>query len=200
MFAFALAAGSCVVPAAAAEMPQGIAYLYESVSIYPPKGNSMTICYGFVCRRRIDFEFTPADRKALGAIMAKGKASAAAERAAVQEAVVWWDKRLGPVLKTTTRIARADFRHRADATNYDCWDTTRNITSLLLLLQQWGHLRHHTVIEPKYRGNWLVGQTPHNTPVMKDRAGGGDWVVDMWTVAYAEKPQVMTVAEWMKED
>jgi hypothetical protein len=199
-FAMALLASAITTPAGAQEMPRGLAFLYESVSIYPPNGNSMTICYGFVCRRRIEFEFTAADKKAIDAIMAKGKASAAAERAAISDVVVWWDKRLGPILKTTTRIARADFRHNADATNYDCWDTTRNITSLLLLMQSWGSLRHHTVTEPKYRGNWLVWQTPHNTPVIKERSGGGEWVVDMWTVAYAEPPRVTTVAQWMKED
>jgi hypothetical protein len=199
-FAMALLASAITTPAGAQEMPRGLAFLYESVSIYPPNGNSMTICYGFVCRRRIEFEFTAADKKAIDAIMAKGKASAAAERAAISDVVVWWDKRLGPILKTTTRIARADFRHNADATNYDCWDTTRNITSLLLLMQSWGSLRHHTVTEPKYRGNWLVWQTPHNTPVIKERSDGGEWVVDMWTVAYAEPPRVTTVAQWMKED
>ena len=61
-------------------MLPGISALYESVSIYPPKDNLMTVCYGFVCRRRETFEFTAADRKALEAIMAKGKASAEAER------------------------------------------------------------------------------------------------------------------------
>ena len=181
-------------------MTPGVAALYESVSIYPPKGNSMTVCYGFVCRRRAEFDFTTADKRALEAIMAKGKASAAAERAAVQNAVVWWDKRLGPVLGTTTRVPRADFRHNADKSNYDCWDTTRNITSLLLLLQDWGYLRHHAVTDPRYRGNVLVLQTPHNTAVIKERAGGGEWAVDMWTVGYAQPPQVMTVAQWMTED
>jgi hypothetical protein len=194
------AATGFAAPAPAIEMPPGVSALYESVSIYPPNGNSMTVCYGFVCRRRLEFEFTPADRKALDAIMAKGKASAAAERAAVQNAVIWWDKRLGPILGTTIRLPRADFRHNADATNYDCWDTTRNITSLLLLLQDWGYLRHHTVTNPRYRGNVLVLQTPHNTPVIRERAGGGEWVVDMWTVGYAQPPQVMTVAQWMTED
>jgi hypothetical protein len=198
-FALTLAAGVCGF-AQATEMTPGVSALYESVSIYPPNGNSMTICYGFVCRRRLEFEFTAADKKALEAIMAKGKASAAAERAAVQNAVVWWDRRIGPILGTTIRLARADFRHNADATNYDCWDTTRNITSLLLLLRDWGYLRHHTVVNPRYRGNVLVLQTPHNTPVIKEKAGAGEWVVDMWTVAYAQPPQVMTVAQWMTED
>src|SRR5687767_7498556 len=63
-FALALAASVVVTPAGAQEIPRGIAFLYESVSIYPPNGNSMTICYGFVCRRRIEFEFTAADKKA----------------------------------------------------------------------------------------------------------------------------------------
>jgi hypothetical protein len=188
------------VAAPAAEMTPAVKALYESVSIYPPSGDLMTVCYGFVCRRRETFEFTAADKKALAAIMEKGKASAAAERAAVQNAVVWWDKRLGPVLGTTTRVPRADFRHRADASNYDCWDTTRNVTSLLLLMQDWGYLRHHTVTDPRYRGNVLVLQTPHNTSVIKERAGSGEWAVDMWTVGYAQPPQVMTVAQWLTED
>jgi hypothetical protein len=188
------------VAAPAAEMTPAVKALYESVSIYPPSGDLMTVCYGFVCRRRETFEFTAADKKALAAIMEKGKASAAAERAAVQNAVVWWDKRLGPVLGTTTRVPRADFRHRADASNYDCWDTTRNVTSLLLLMQDWGYLRHHTVTDPRYRGNVLVLQTPHNTAVIKEKLGHGEWVVDMWTVGYAQPPQVMTVAQWLTED
>lgn len=188
------------VPGAALELRPEIAKLYESVSVYPPNGNSMTVCYGFVCRRRELFDFTPADKKALAGIMGAGKASPTAERAAIQRAVVWFDKRLGPILGTSTRIARADFRHNADKSNYDCWDTTRNITALLVLMQDWGYLKHHTVTDPRYRGNVLVLQTPHNTPVIKEKAGGGEWVVDMWTVGYAQPPQVITVAQWMTED
>ncbi len=55
--ALTLAAGVCA-SAQATEMTPGVSALYESVSIYPPNGNSMTICYGFVCRRRLEFEFT----------------------------------------------------------------------------------------------------------------------------------------------
>ena len=133
-----MAAVGLAAPAFAIEMTPAQSALYESVSIYPPTGNFMTVCYGFVCRRRMEFEFTVADKKALDAIMAKGKASAAAERAAIQAAVVWWDKRMAPILGTSIRLPRADFRHRADETNYDCWDTTRNITGLLLLMQRLG--------------------------------------------------------------
>ena len=187
-------------PVRAAEMSSGIAQLYTSVSIYPPSATSMTVCYGFVCRRREILDFTAADRKALTQIMTAGRASAVTERAAVQKAVIWFDRRMGPILGTDKRVAKADFRYFDDKHNYDCWDTTRNTTSLLLVLQEWGLLKHHVVGDPRYRGNALVLQTPHNTPVLVDIATKVDWVVDLWPRGYLQPPDVMTVEQWVKED
>ena len=188
------------VPAKAIEMSDAVAQLYTSVSNYPPSANSMTVCYGFVCRRREILEFTAADRKALTQIMAAGRASAAAERAAVQKVVVWFDRRMGPILGTTRRVAKADFRYFDDKHNYDCWDTTRNTTSLLLVLREWGLLKHHAIGDPHYRGNTLVLQTPHNTAVLVERATKVEWVVDLWPRGYLQPPDVMTVQKWVKED
>ena len=188
------------VPAKAIEMSSAVAQLYTSVSIYPPSANSMTVCYGFVCRRREILDFTAADRRALTQIMAAGRASAAAERAAVQKVVVWFDRRMGPILGTTRRVAKADFRYFDDKHNYDCWDTTRNTTSLLLVLREWGLLKHHAIGDPHYRGNTLVLQTPHNTAVLVERATKVEWVVDLWPRGYLQPPDVMTVQKWVKED
>lgn len=182
------------------QMSRAVAELYSSVSIYPPSATSMTVCYGFVCRRRHVLDFTAGDRAALTAIMSAGRANAAAERAAVQKAVIWFDRRMGPILGTTRRVAKADFRHRDDAHNYDCWDTTRNTTSLLLVIRQWGLLKFHDIGDPKYRGNALVLQTPHNTAVLVDRATRVEWVVDLWTRSYLQPPDVMTAAKWVTED
>jgi hypothetical protein len=132
-------------------------------------------------------------------ILAAGKVSAVAERAAVQKAVIWFDRRLGPVIGTDKRIANADIRYFDDKHNFDCWDTTRNVTSLLLVLQEWGLLKHHTVGEPRYRGNALVLQTPHNTAVLQDRATRAEWAVDLWTRGYAQAPDVKPVDQWVKE-
>ena len=186
--------------AGAVEMSRAVADLYTSVSIYPPSATSMTVCYGFVCRRRYTLDFSAADRAALTGIMNGGRANAAAERAAVQKAVVWLDRRIGPVLGTDKRVAKADFRYRDDAHNFDCWDTTRNTTSLLLVMQQWGLFKFHSVGDPKYRGNALVLQTPHNTAVLVDRATRVEWVVDLWTRGYLQPPDVMTVTRWVTED
>ncbi|MGB3273129.1 MAG: hypothetical protein WBA66_09550 [Xanthobacteraceae bacterium] len=199
----ALIAGAVMVvlplmapPAGAVELPRGIAQLYSSVSILPPTARTMTVCYGFVCRRRAALDFGAADRGALTRILAAGRSSPVAERRAVQNAVVWFDRRMGPLIGTDKRVARADFRSGSDRANYDCWDTTRNVTSLLLVLRQWGLLRHHDVGEPRYRGNVLKMQTPHNTAVLVEKATGANWVVDMWTRAYAQAPEVMPAAQW----
>jgi hypothetical protein len=186
--------------AKAAELSREIAALYSTVSIYPPSATSMTVCYGFVCRRREMLDFGAADRKALTQIMAAGHASAAAERAAAQKAVIWFDRRMGPILGTDKRVAKADFRYFDDKHNYDCWDTTRNTTSLLLVLQDWGLLKYHAVGDPHYRGNALVLQTPHNTAVLVDRATKVEWVVDLWPRGYLQPPDVMTVEKWVTED
>jgi hypothetical protein len=195
---FALIAASS--PARAVELTAPIAALYSSVSIFPPSAKSMTVCYGFVCRRREILDFSAGDRSALTQIMAAGHASAAAERAAAQKAVIWFDRRMGPILGTNKRVAKADVRAMDDKHNYDCWDTTRNTTSLLLVLQEWGLFKYHTVGDPLYRGNALMLQLPHNTAVLIERASKVGWVVDMWPRGYAQPPDVMTAQRWSKED
>lgn len=187
-------------PALSVELSAPQAALYTTVSIFPPSDQRMTVCYGFVCRRREILDFTAGDHNELKQILATGRVSAVAERAAVQKAVIWFDRRMGPVIGTDKRIAKADFRYFDDKHNYDCWDTTRNTTSLLLVLQEWGLLKYHTVGDPHYRGNALVLQTPHNTAVLVERATKVEWTVDMWPRGYLQPPDVMTVEKWVTED
>ncbi len=195
-FGFAFAAQ----PAFTMQLTPQQSELYTSVSTSPPTASGMTVCYGFVCRRRVSLDFSAADQKALTQIMASGKANAIAERAAIQKAVLWFDRRMGPVIGTTTRVARADIRNRADANNYDCWDSTRNVSSLLLVMQEWGLLKHHTVGNPRYRGNILAMQLPHNTAVIVEKQSRIEWAVDMWTTKYLQPPDVMLVEQWLKEE
>jgi hypothetical protein len=199
VLAFGLTLLAGPLPAHSLELSAPQEALYSTVSIFPPSAQQMTVCYGFVCRRRVMLDFTAGDRSALTQIFAAGRVSAAAERAAVQKAVIWFDRRMGPVIGTEKRVAKADIRAMDDQHNYDCWDTTRNTTSLLLVLQEWGLFKYHTVGDPHYRGYTLL-QLPHNTAVLVDRATKVEWVVDMWPRSYAQPPDVMTVEKWVKED
>jgi hypothetical protein len=193
--------GSLALAAAteARELTPAQAHLYQSLSLTPPTADRMTVCYSFSCTRRWHLDFTAADRKRLTDLLAAGKASAEAERKAVQQAVIWFERRVGPIIGTDKRVANADIRTFDAAHNFDCFDTTRNTTSLLLVMQDWGLFKHHVVGDPQFRGNILLGQLPHNTAVLVDRTGV-PWVVDMWTRGYAEAPDVMTLERWMREN
>jgi hypothetical protein len=173
--------------------------MYSALSLSPPTADQMTVCYGFGCARRWRLDFTAADRRRLADLLAAGRSSAAAERKAVQQAVVWFDRRVGPLIGTNKRVPEADIRTLDAAHNFDCFDTTRNTTSLLLVLEEWKLFRHHAVSDPLYRGNVLRGQLPHNTAVLTDRATGIGWAVDMWHRGYGELPDVMPVEQWLNE-
>src|SRR5258708_24545517 len=97
------------LPAFAIELSAPQEALYTTVSIFPPSANSMTVCYGFVCRRREILDFTPGDRNALTQILAAGRASAAAGRAAGQKALVRFRPRLGPPHATDKRRRQKGF-------------------------------------------------------------------------------------------
>jgi hypothetical protein len=185
---------------AAIKLWPAIEQLYSSVEMEPPSATHMTVCYGFVCRLRLTLVFTAAERATITNLMNKGRASPAEERKAIQQVFVWFDHRVAREAGTDKRIANADVRSLDPNHNFDCWDTTRNGASLLLVLQQWGILRHHQVSDPRYRGNLFVGQLPHNTAVIKEIAPGGtNWVVDMWPTAFGQVPDVMTLDKWLDE-
>src|SRR5262245_55967336 len=109
-------------PATAIELSAAIAKMYDDLSIGYPTDAYMTVCYGFNCRRRYELVFTEADRKRLTEILAAGKKNAEDERKAVAQAVLWFDRKLGPIIGTDKRVARADVRAFADRHNFDCFD------------------------------------------------------------------------------
>lgn len=185
--------------AEAHKLAPGFDELYASRSLTPPTAEAMTVCYGFVCRRRFYLQFTRSDRATVSALFRHAH-SPAAERAAAARALAWLDRRVGPLIGTSRRVARADFRAGDDAHNFGCIDASTDATSMLLVLTDWGLLRFHRVGLPHYRGNLFIGQTPHNTAVLIDQTTHRAWSFDMWTRGYGQLPEVMPLERWMHED
>ena len=95
LVAVATVALSCAAsPVPAMQLSEGLAQLYSSVSINPPSADRITICYGFVCRRRYVFDFTPADRKRR---VVYDTGHNLPQNEAVKETLDWLDRELGPV-------------------------------------------------------------------------------------------------------
>jgi hypothetical protein len=173
---------------------------YSSVSLSPPTTRLVVVCHDFGCAQRTPVGLSAGDLATLSSLLAPGRASAEAERRAVAAAEAWFDRRVGPAAGTTHRVARANGPGGANQVGQmDCIDTSRNSTSLLLILQQLHLLHHHKVEAPEARGFLLDGRGPHATAVLTDIHTGKQWAVDSWTHKYGEKPDVIPLDVWKQQ-
>lgn len=173
---------------------------YGGYSMSAPSASFMTVCHGFGCRYRVELGLTSADHATLRRLMAAGKDSAANERKAVAAAGAWFDKRVAPLAGTQGHVARANRDYMFDKGQFDCIDTSRNITSLLLVLDEMGLLKYHVVAEPEARGHIIDFNAPHATAVLVEKGSGTKWSVDAWTRAYGQPPEIMPLARWKDLD
>lgn len=193
--AFVLCALSA--PVASAGTADVIAATFEPYSVIAPTPERIIVCHGFGCRYRSEVALSAADHAKLAQIMAGGKPSALAERQAVAGAWAWFDRRIAAEAGTRNHVAAAGAQYMFDANQFDCVDSSRNTTSLLLVLDQLGLLRFHEVDLPKSRGALIDGRPFHYTAVLRDKATGVAWAVDSWTRAYGQPAEVMPLARWL---
>jgi len=173
---------------------------YTSVSLSPPTTRMVIVCHDFGCAQRTPVGLGAGDHATLSSLLAPGRASAEAERKAVAAAAAWFDRRVGPEAGTTRRVARATgLGGQSTVGQMDCIDTSRNSTSLLLILEQLHLLHHHKVEGPEARGFLLDGRGPHATAVLTDIHSGKQWAVDSWTHKYGEKPDVIPLDVWKQQ-
>ena len=122
--------------ATGATRPRVVAATFAEYSVAPPTTNTVFVCHGFGCKYRVEIDLSAGDRAKLAQFLAAGRISAAAERKAVAAAGAWFDKRVGPVAGTANHVARAGMKYMYDIHQFDCIDTSRNTTSLLMVLDQ----------------------------------------------------------------
>jgi hypothetical protein len=146
------------------------------------------------------FRFTDADIASLKSVMAKNRKADTPieERRAVAYAIGWMETRVGNVIGTSADRPGMDFSASGDPTQQDCVDEATNTTSYLLILQNNGLLKHHTVGTPFSKENLLRGVAgwPHWTAVLKENASPQRWAVDSWIYANGENPAVVEVEKW----
>jgi len=196
LFAFCAVFAANISTGAAATKPGVIDAAYGGFSVSPPTPSIVFVCHGFGCKYRAELDLTSSDRAKLTQYLTAGRTSAAAERKAVAAAGAWFDKRVGPVAGTRNHVARAGAKYMYDVHQFDCIDSSRNTTSLLLLLDQLHLLRYHDVDVPEARGFFIDGRPPHATAVLVEKAVGTKWSVDSWTVGYGQSLEVMPLERW----
>jgi hypothetical protein len=145
--------------------------------------------------------FSPEEIATIAGPLAEGVETAEAERAAISGAVKRYEMIVGARIGTSMDRGKMDFG-RGDASQMDCIDEATNTTSLLILLEEQGHLRHHNVRKPVARGIVIDGRYPHATAVLAeagaDGAGEGLWAVDSWPEPNGGPPLIQPLETWMR--
>ena len=173
--------------------------LYTSLEMPPPTAERMTVCYGFICRRRILLAFTPAERTAADGhawprARLRPRRSARRSSRPSSGSITAWAARSAP----TKRVANADIRtldaesqfrllrHHAQRRRACCW-CSRNGACCA------------TTRSPirATAATSCSARLPHNTAVIAERASGAKWIVDMWTTDFGKVPDVMTLEKWL---
>lgn len=154
------------------------------------------VCSGYGCFYKKSLTIDAAARQRLTRIMASGRASAKAERAAVGKAVRYFEK-----LATQAIGVRDDAKSAPGGAHVygqmDCIDESRNTRTLLRYLERHGLLRHHTVQRNSARGFFVDVRYPHATAVLRTKSGE-DWAVDSWFEPAGGAPDIMKLSEWKK--
>lgn len=195
-----LAFGAATAIAYGATLAGVVDTTYEGLPVTPPTPAVVFVCHGFGCKYRAEVDLTSGDRAKLAQLMAAGKLSPEGERKAIAAAGAWFDRRVGPVAGTANHVARAGMKYMNDVQQFDCIDSSRNTTSLLLVLDQLNLLRHHDVDTPEARGHIFDFRAPHATAVLIEKGTGTKWAIDSWTVGYGQPLEIMPLERWKTLD
>lgn len=169
---------------------------FEERRLQIPDPAHLQICHGFGCTYRTRLNFTKAELGELARLMSTGSPSAASEREAIAQTEIWFSNRVTKLL-SHARHPGWYVEGAFVEGEMDCLDVTTNTTALVLVLDEMGLLRHHTLKHPTARGIFVYGA--HATTVLEDRQTGRDWVVDPWHNAPGTRADVLPLDQWYAE-
>lgn len=154
------------------------------------------VCSGYDCRYKTRLDLGATDASRFAEIMAPGAASPAAERAAISEAVQYYEKRAQAVIGVTDE-PKSTFGDAGHLGQMDCIDESTNTRTLLRYLEARGLLKHHSVQSNVSRGFFIDGRYPHSTALVREK-NGAEWAVDSWYAPMGGAPDILPIRDWLK--
>ena len=174
-----------------------------------PEGKAVEVCHAYTCKMQTAYTFSQKDIAEIRAVMARVKKAdtAAEERRAIAYAIAHIEVKVGAKLGIKDR-AGMQFGSSGDPEQLDCVDVATNTTSYLLVMQQNGLLKFHTVTMTQSKENLLKGFVqlnpvkywPHWSAIIIETSTGQRWAVDRWPFDQGENPAVQKVEEWYIPD
>lgn len=171
---------------------------YADYNAKPPRGNTVSVCHAHGCQKQELFTFTRDDISDLSVLMdyARKSETAQEERRAIAYAIAWMERRVGPSTGTANDRPSLGFMNASG--QLDCVDEATNATSYLLVLQNNGLLRHHSVIRPFSKASFF--KWPHFAAMIKARTSKQIYAVDSGVGPNGSNPSITLASSWYIND
>ncbi len=164
-----------------------------------PKTAKIYICHGFGCAYKTPVNYSSKDLQKIRSILGSGRGSPAAERQAIGRAVQWQERRVAAQVGSANDVGGFDMENARKRGQMDCIDESTNTTSLLLMAEKHGYLKHHRVSAPVSRGFFLDLRYPHATATVTEKKTGKTFAIDSWVRANGQKPDILPLDVWMEQ-
>ena len=194
-----LLAGQAALSSTDAEASQRAQSWFGENGYVAPTSNRIIACHGYGCARRVALAVDSSWLGRAGALMRAGWSSPDAERRALAEVVKTYTAYLARQFGGAPDAPRSPPQMSGVHGQMDCIDETANTTSLLLVLEAQGLLRHHRVERPQSRGLFIDGRYPHVTAIIAEERTGKEWAVDPWTKAPGQRPDILPLSQWRQD-
>jgi len=155
---------------------------YSARNAVEPTSDRVVICHAFGCERRTPIRFGDKDLTHLREVFAQGEDSPASEREAIAQAVQWSEERVAISVGSQNDIGGLDMKNAGVPGQMDCIDEATNTTSVLLIAEKQGFLKHH--------------RYPHATAVVIEKGSGTGYAIDSWPHRNGVAPDIMTLTAW----
>lgn len=161
-----------------------------------PSLDSLVICHGYGCSSQTEASLSPEEWQSVAAYFDPLPPDAAAERAALREAIGQMERIIGS--KTgTDQDAGGTFLRPFGASQMDCEDEMLNTGTYLRLMKQKGLIRHHRIAGIANRGAFLDGW-PHMAVRIQDVEVGAQFVLDSWFHDNGHPAEIVQLDLWQE--
>jgi hypothetical protein len=189
----------CCIMAQGAYASGGARAWLSNQGYAPPTGSLIIACHGYGCVHRTPVAIDSTWFADATILLARNRGSPHSEREALRRIVQAYTGTLARAFRAPRDQPRSPPLLSGRPGQMDCLDTTANVTSLLLTLDERRLLAHHTVEPPKSRGIFLDGRYPHFTAVIGERRSGERWAVDPWARAPGQEIDIRPLRQWQRE-
>lgn len=159
-----------------------------------PQVGDFELCASAGCRKISRLAYSEQEWQGILSIFDPAPKTALDERERIKVAIAAMEQINGAKNGTSGDAPR---NRRAEGTGpqLDCIAESANTTVALMLLDQAGMLRFHSVGYPQHRGFFQL-RLPHNSASIYETATGAHYTVDSWFNKNGEPPICVPVSEW----